>query len=131
MFDFPSAFRDEGDAPGINDKGLVTYDRKVKKDAFYFYKANWNAEPMIYITSKRYDHRGTEPSLIKIYSNLPQVELIVNGVSMGLKKSTTTIFSWENIALREGWNHIEATGLRENKKIADSCSWYCSKTENQ
>lgn len=50
MFDFGAAHRTEGDRPGINDKGLVTFDRKVRKDAFYFYKANWNKqEPMIYL----------------------------------------------------------------------------------
>lgn len=53
MFDFGAAHRTEGDRPGINDKGLVTHDRKVKKDAFYFYKANWNPEPMVYIAGRR------------------------------------------------------------------------------
>ena len=54
MFDFGAAHRTEGDRPGINDKGLVTFDRKVRKDAFYFYKANWNKqEPMIYLAEKR------------------------------------------------------------------------------
>ena len=54
MFDFGAAHRTEGDRPGINDKGLVTFDRKVRKDAFYFYKANWNKqEPMIYLAGKR------------------------------------------------------------------------------
>ena len=53
MFDFGAAHRTEGDRPGINDKGLVTHDRKVKKDAFYFYKANWNPEPMVYIAGHR------------------------------------------------------------------------------
>ena len=54
MFDFGAAHRTEGDRPGINDKGLVTFDRKVRKDAFYFYKANWNREePMLYLTGKR------------------------------------------------------------------------------
>lgn len=53
MFDFGAAHRTEGDRPGINDKGLVTHNRKVKKDAFYFYKANWNPEPMVYIAGRR------------------------------------------------------------------------------
>ena len=54
MFDFGAAHRTEGDRPGINDKGLVTFDRAVKKDAFYFYKANWNTEvKTLYLTSKR------------------------------------------------------------------------------
>ena len=51
--DFGAAHRTEGDRPGINDKGLVTHDRKIKKDAYYFYRANWNPEPMIYIAGRR------------------------------------------------------------------------------
>ena len=50
MFDFAVSTRHEGGVPGRNDKGLVTYDRKIKKDAFYFYKANWSDEPVLYIT---------------------------------------------------------------------------------
>lgn len=53
MFDFGAAHRTEGDRLGINDKGLVTHDRKIKKDAYYFYRANWNPEPMIYIAGRR------------------------------------------------------------------------------
>ena len=55
--DFSSSIRTEGDDNGINDKGLITYDRKIKKDAFYFYKANWNKEPIIYIAEKRNNKR--------------------------------------------------------------------------
>ena len=54
MFDFAVSTRHEGGIPGRNDKGLVTYDRKIKKDAFFFYKANWSDEPMLYITSRRF-----------------------------------------------------------------------------
>ena len=57
MFDFGAAHRREGDRPGINDKGLVTFDRKYKKDAFYFYKANWNkTDPMVHLAEKRSRH---------------------------------------------------------------------------
>ena len=58
MFDFASARRTEGDRDGVNDKGLVTGDRKTRKDAFYFYKANWNPEPMVYITSREHGGPG-------------------------------------------------------------------------
>lgn len=68
--DFQSAIRNEGGKPGINDKGLVTYDRKIKKDAFYFYKANWSTEPMIYITSRRFTKRPEASVQVKVYSNL-------------------------------------------------------------
>ena len=69
MADFTSFWRHEGGVPGRNDKGLVTYDRKIKKDAFYFYKANWSDEPMIYITSRRFTERTNAVTDVKIYSN--------------------------------------------------------------
>ena len=59
----------------------MTYDRKIKKDAFYFYKANWSDEPMIYIKSRRFTERTNAVTDVKIYSNAKNVELLVNGVS--------------------------------------------------
>src|SRR5207249_211179 len=64
MFDFASSGRNEGDTPGRNDKGLVTYDRKTRKDAFYFYKANWTSDPFVYITSRRFTDRTTAATSI-------------------------------------------------------------------
>ena len=58
--DNPSSIRDEGDMRGMNDKGIVTYDRKTRKDSYYFYKANWSAEPVLYIAARRFTRR-TEP----------------------------------------------------------------------
>ena len=69
MFDFAVSTRHEGGIPGRNDKGLVTYDRKIKKDAFFFYKANWSAEPTLYITSRRFTERTNAVTDVKIYSN--------------------------------------------------------------
>lgn len=79
MFDFGAAHRTEGDRPGINDKGLVTHDRKVKKDAFYFYKANWNPEPMVYIAGHRSVNRVKPVTEVQIFSNCAEVTLKVNG----------------------------------------------------
>lgn len=79
MFDFGAAHRTEGDRPGINDKGLVTHDRKVKKDAFYFYKANWNPEPMVYIAGRRSVNRVKPVTEVQIFSNCAEVTLKVNG----------------------------------------------------
>ena len=80
MFDFGAAHRTEGEKPGKNDKGIVTFDRKDKKDAFYFYKANWNKEePMIHIAERRLINRAKTKQTIKVYSNQSQVALWVNG----------------------------------------------------
>ncbi len=85
MFDFAVDDRFEGDHTGVNDKGLVTEDRKTKKDAFYFFKANWSDDPTVYITSKRFTTRGLETIPVKIYSNDPRVTLTVNGTPASMK----------------------------------------------
>ena len=69
MFDFASDGRNEGSNPGVNDKGMVTEDRKIKKDAFFFYKANWNPEPMVYLASRRMTPRKEAQTEVKAYSN--------------------------------------------------------------
>ena len=78
MFDFASDRRTEGDTPGRNDKGLVTYDRKTRKDAFYWYKANWRDwseadGKVVYITSRRFTNRTSATTEIKVYSNASSV----------------------------------------------------------
>ena len=79
MFDFAVDSRNEGDTPGRNDKGLVTYDRKTRKDAFFWYKANWTTAPFVYITSRRFNPRTTATTTVKVYSNMTSVSLQVNG----------------------------------------------------
>ncbi len=124
MFDFTSSSRHEGAIPGRNDKGLVTYDRKTKKDAFFFYKANWSNEPTLYITSRRFVDR-TEPSTYaKVYSNLKEVELFVNGISQGKKGNVQDyVFLWEDVKLKPGKNQIEVRSLSGEQTIRDTCVW--------
>ena len=77
MFDFAVSTRHEGGVEGLNDKGLVTRDRKIKKDAFYFYKANWSDEPVLYIlTSRRFTDRTNAVTDVKIYSNTERAGII-------------------------------------------------------
>ncbi|MDR0544876.1 MAG: glycoside hydrolase family 2 protein [Odoribacteraceae bacterium] len=105
MFDFGAAHRTEGEIDGKNDKGLVTFDRKVKKDAFYFYKANWNKEePFAHIAGRR----GPAGPRVKVYSNCREVELLVNGRSLGKRRGDRGIFSWEGVALVPGPNRVTA-----------------------
>lgn len=119
MFDFAVDSRDEGDTPGRNDKGLVSYDRKTRKDAFFWYKANWTSEPMVYITSRRYTPRTSATVTIKVYSNAPSVELSVNGASVGSQSSDDRIFIFQNVALSAGNNQIEASA----GGVTDSVTW--------
>ena len=79
MFEFAAAGRDEAGDPGKNHKGLVTFDRKEKKDAFYIYKAWWSDEPFVHICSKRYHDRIEPVTEIKVYSNQKAVTLFVDG----------------------------------------------------
>ena len=79
MFDFAADGRDEGGKNGENQKGLVTFDRKIKKDAFYLYKAYWSREPFVHTCGSRYVDRAEDVTEVKVYSNLSQVSLYVDG----------------------------------------------------
>lgn len=79
LFDFAADGRDEGGKHGVNQKGLVTMDRKCKKDAFYLYKAHWSKMPFVHICGRRYVNRAEDNTEIKIYSNQPEVSLFVDG----------------------------------------------------
>ena len=79
MFDFAADARDQGGEPGMNHKGLVTFDRKIKKDSFYLYKAYWSDEPFVHIAGSRYVDRPEQVTTVKVYTNQPKVSLYVNG----------------------------------------------------
>lgn len=125
MFDFGAAHRTEGDRPGINDKGLVTFDRKVRKDAFYFYKANWNREePMLYLTGKRNTVRTQRLQTITAFTNLSGAELFVNGKSYGKAiPDSYAILEWKSVELEPGENEIKVVST--NKKLPLSDSFHC------
>jgi beta-galactosidase len=124
MFDFAADSRAEGDTPGRNDKGLVTYDRQTRKDAFYWYKANWSSDPVLYITSRGYINRPSNVVDIKIYSNLDAVQLSVNGVVVGTASSTDHIFLWKGVTLAPGANAIEVTAKQHGVTYTDDVTWY-------
>ncbi|WP_158069606.1 glycoside hydrolase family 2 protein [Moorena bouillonii] len=123
MFDFGSHFRKEGDHYGINDKGMVTYDRKTKKDVFFFYKANWSEEPVLHITSSRYIFRKEMNTKVKAYTNLSDISLKVNGKEFEVKNPKKGIVSWEDITLQIGNNEIIVSGSKDGKIYYDSCVW--------
>lgn len=95
MFDFGADARSEGGENGQNHKGLVTFDRKYKKDSFYAYKAWLSDDPFVHITSKRYVDRVEDKTTVTVYSNLPEVELFVNGTSVGRKSADDHFFRFE------------------------------------
>jgi beta-galactosidase len=124
MFDFVVAARNEGGRPHINDKGLVTSDRLLKKDAFFFYQANWSDVPMLYITSRRFTERTDPATSVKIYSNAQHVVLTVNHKRIGpAETSTNCVFTWPNVQLAPGTNTIEATADSHGRELHDECVW--------
>ncbi len=94
MFDFGADARNEGGENGQNHKGLVTFDRKYKKDSFYAYKAWLSDDPFVHLCSKRYIDRVEDETLVTVYSNLPEVELFANGVSVGKKTAEDHFFKF-------------------------------------
>ncbi len=112
LFDFAADGRDEGGKHGENQKGLVTFDRSLKKDAFYLYKAAWNrTEPFVHLCGRRYVNRCEEETEIKVYSNRSSVTLFVDGAEAGTQVGRT-VFTFR----------IPLSGEHEIRAEADGCS---------
>lgn len=125
MFDYGAAGRTWGENNGINDCGLVTFDRKYCKDAYFLYKANWNTDDLfVYIAERRWNIRGGRKQDIRVYSNCPEVELFVNGESRGIVKPNHGVCLWKDTELSDGSNTIEAHAV----DIHDSAEIVIQKT---
>ncbi len=94
MFDFAADARDQGGEPGMNHKGLVTFDRKTKKDSFYLYKAYWSKDAFVHICSKRYVERAETTTLVKVYSTENKVALRVNGKFFAEQERDDHVFTF-------------------------------------
>lgn len=115
MFDFAADARDQGGEPGMNHKGLVTFDRKIKKDSFYIYKAWWSKEPFVHLCGKRYKYRAENVTNVTVYSNQRQVSLYQNGQLVETKQGQHAF----HFKLRmEKENHLEArAGTLSDKAV--------------
>jgi beta-galactosidase len=123
MFDFGTAIRMEGDLVDTNDKGIVSFDRTVKKESFYFYKAHWNPEPMIYLAGRRYTDRASPVADVKAYSNAPTARLSLNGRDLGSVDCVERICLWRNVVLAKGDNDLVVTASLEGKALRDRALW--------
>lgn len=123
MFDFASDLRDEGDAVDLNDKGLVTADRKVKKDAFWYYKVAWNDAPMIRFAGKRYVDRSYPVMNVKAYANSPRASLTMNGKAIGETACPDDVCEWKNVPLKPGANQAEVTAVGGKVALTDTATW--------
>lgn len=120
MFDFGADQRTEGEHEGRNDKGLVSYDRKTRKDAFYFYKANWSKEPMVHITSKRFSERKPGLMPVKVYSNCDEVSLYMGNHFVGTSKGDDCgVFTFDNVCFDKGERTLKAVGKKDNVTVED------------
>ena len=115
MFDFGSAGRAEGGEKGKNQKGLVTIDRKIKKDAYYLYKAHWSKEKFIYIAGRRYINRPGDKTDITVISNVKELSLNVNGTDIDKKSVTSAMTVFKDVSITPGENEI----LVHNGELSD------------
>lgn len=136
MFDFAADARNQGGEPGMNHKGMITFDRLTKKDSFYLYKAWWSTEPVLHICSKRYEKREGKKAIIKVYSNQKEVSLYNNG-KLIKTISADKVFKFKikledvnNIVAKSGNLEDNATFIKVNErcpeyklKATDSKNW--------
>ena len=138
MFDFAADARNQGGEPGMNHKGLVTFDRQIKKDSFYLYKAYWTKEPMIHISGKRFQYRPEKVTTIKVYSNCDTVSLYVDG-ELKERQVNAKVFNFRVTLTNDTKIEVVADGVRDeatfhftpnpvsayklNKKTAGGGNW--------
>ncbi len=129
MFDFATGIRNEGDMRGVNTKGLVTFDRKTRKDPFYFYKANWSKDPVTHLTGKHYKDRAYSFNDVKVYSNAQKVDLSVNGKPVGsLSKDQAQLntYLFKDVKFSPGANQVVALGHYGDQTVTDTAEWTLS-----
>ncbi len=123
MFDFASDIRGEGDSVDINDKGLVTFDRKTRKDAFYFYAAQWSDRPVLHLNGHHYADRAYPVTDVRAYSNAESAALSLNGADVGSVRCPDHICVWRRVRLRPGKNLLEARAVVHGHRLTDQLNW--------
>lgn len=122
--DMQTSIRKEGDRWGMNDKGMVTYDRQTCKDVYYFYKANWTTQPMLYLTGRRFKHRTHAVTDVKAYGNVDQATLYLNGRKVGTaQRDDISRLVWPHVELSPGSNAVRIEYKKGNTLLADTCTW--------
>jgi beta-galactosidase len=123
MFDFASDGRAEGERSGRNDKGLVSYDRRTKKDAYWYYRAAWSDESVVYLTGRRFEPRTASDITVKVYANSDTVRLTVNGADLGTHSVHNHVASWPAVPLAIGSNTVVAEGGAGDRARRDEVVW--------
>lgn len=125
MFDFASTGKNEGDRHGINDKGMVTRDRKTRKDTFYFYQANWSDTPVLHLLSKRAGTLKNPDFTVRLYSNLNDIRIELNGDSLGAPSLYAPhAYATKPVRLKPGKNTVVATAKNaDGTTVTDTAEW--------
>jgi len=125
MFDFAVPKWSRGSVPARNLKGLVTIDRKIKKDAYYWYKANWSEDPVVYLTQRRNTDRERKITSITIYSNIGKPTVTLNGKKLtAIRQEYTKVhYIIDPVTLDDGKNLIKATAYKNGKAYQDEIIW--------
>jgi beta-galactosidase len=123
LFDFSSDARREGDLTDINEKGLVSYDRQIRKDTFYFYRADWSSQPTLHLVGRRYVDRPYAVLDVKAYSNATRANLSVNGIDQGAASCSDAICLWHSVHLQPGSNELRAAADIGGTAVSDSLQW--------
>lgn len=116
MFDFAADARNQGGEPGMNHKGLVTFDRRVKKDSFYIYKAWWSGEPFVHLCGKRYEYRQEKVTEVTVYSNQEEISLYNNGKLVETKRGKHA-FHFQVALEKENRLEAESGGLKDSAVV--------------
>jgi beta-galactosidase len=123
MFDFSSDSRREGDLSDINEKGLMSYDRETRKDAFYFYRAQWNPKPTLHLVGRRHVERDYAVVDVKAYSNAGEAHLTVNGAPAIAAPCAAGICIWRAVMLKPGSNELTAAANIDGHEVRDTLQW--------
>lgn len=124
-FDFCAPLWTRGGVPARNMKGLVTFDRKIKKDSYFWYKANWSKEPVLYLTQRRNNDREKQVTSVTVYSNIGTPRVFLNGKELqNIRKGYTDVhYIFDPVTLANGVNTLKAVAVKDGKTYEDSIEW--------
>lgn len=125
MFDFAVPTSKRGSMAARNMKGLMTFDRKTKKDSYFWYKANWSKDPVLYLTQRRNALREKKETSVTVYSNIGTPKVYLNGRELtGVRKGYTDVhYIFDNVLLDDGKNLLKAVVSHQGKEYADEIEW--------